>query len=135
MCLHEIWRVLKIHFSFFQSVYHPQSGACYAISTAVSACMVSSLKITWAAANLFQFAHNLALSVLGIHVRKVLKVTKVHLSLSFYDGRVASQKGNLKVVVYTSYVFVHSMDCRWIIFIFFLLVSFYLYLHTVKFQK
>ena len=31
------------------------------------------------------------------------------------------------VVVCTSYVFVNSMDCRWIIFIFLLLVLFYLY--------
>ena len=53
-----------------------------------------SLKVTWVAANLFLFAHNLVLSVLGIHERKELKITKVYLSLSSYDLRVASQKGN-----------------------------------------
>ena len=42
----------------------------------------------------FLVAHNLVLSVLGIHERKKLKITKVYLSLSFYDRRVASQKGN-----------------------------------------
>ena len=31
----------------------------------------------------------------------------------------------------SSYLFVNSMDCRWIIFIFFLLVLFYLYLHML----
>ena len=35
------------------------------------------------------------------------------------------------VVVCTSYVFVNSMDCRWIIFIFFFLMLFYLYLHML----
>ena len=35
------------------------------------------------------------------------------------------------VVVCTSHVFVNSMDCRWIIFILFLLILSYLYLHML----
>ena len=91
MCLHEIWRVLKIHFSLFLVSLSP-SALCYFFGGA----RFQGLQPQghWVAANLFQFAHNLVLSVLGIHERKELKITKVYLSLSFYDRRVASQKGN-----------------------------------------
>ena len=91
MCLHEIWRVWKIHLSLFLVSLTP-SALCYFIGGA-------RFYGLWPQGHMggrqsFLVAHNLVLSVLGIHERKELKITKVYLSLSFYDRRVASQKGN-----------------------------------------
>ena len=91
MCLHEIWRVWKIHLSLFLVSLTP-SALCYFIGGA-------RFYGLWPQGHMggrqsFLVAHNLVLSVLGIHERKELKITKVYLSLSSYDLRVASQKGN-----------------------------------------
>ena len=51
-----------------------------------------------------------------------IRVTGIYIWIIFYRKLV---------VVCTSDVFVNSMDCRWIIFIFFLLVLSYLYLHML----
>ena len=91
MCLHEIWQVLKIHFSLFLVSLSP-SALCYFIGGARFQGLQPQGHM--GDRQSFLVAHNLVLSVLGIHERKKLKITKVYLSLSFYDRRVASQKGN-----------------------------------------
>ena len=51
-----------------------------------------------------------------------IRVTWIYIWIIFYRKLV---------VVCTSYVFVNSMDCRWIVLVFFLLVLSCLYLHTL----